>query len=251
MSIVILASSEKTIMQNRSKKGHSSELTVPVPMFCNFYQDQYRRAVFATAFVTLTNLICVFMIIFLFLQKPINTYVPAEYATVSSRSIAISDFSITPKIPLDQSNFREGEINQWLLKTTTQIFTYDLQNYPQELRNNQTYFLPEAQSQYLSILNNMVPLGEYTQKDVIVSTVYAKGAPSIYDQGVANGRYFWIFDFPVDVEFAGTVSIPSQSMTLRLVVVRTSMENDVYGVKIAAITASNIQRGGILAPQTR
>lgn len=232
-------------MDEKPKKEHSSQLTVPVPMFCNFYQDQYRRAVFATAFVTLTNLICVFMIIFLFLQKPTNTYVPAEYSAAPSASIAISNFSITPKIPLDQPSMRDLEMNQWVLQTVKQLFTYDLQNYPQELRNNQTFFLPEAQNQYLTVLNNMVPLGEYTQKDVIVSTVYPKGAPSIYDQGVSNGRYFWIFDFPVDVEFAGTVSIPSQTMVLRIVAVRTSMDNDVYGVKIASISASNIVRGGL------
>lgn len=237
-------------MQNRAKKEHSSELTVPVPMFCNFYQDQYRPAVFATAFVTLTNLICIFIIIFLFLQKPITTYIPAEYSTIPSQSLAISDFSITPKIAIDQPNFREDEMNQWILETVMQLFSYDLQNYPQELRKNQTYFLPEAQNQYLSIVNTMAPLGEYTQKEVIVSTTHPKGAPSIYDQGISNGRYFWAFDFPIDVEFSGTVNIPSQAMTLRLVVVRTSMDNDVYGIKIASIIANNIQRSGPSLPRT-
>lgn len=235
-------------MQEKTKKEHSSELTVRVPLFSNFYQDQYRRAVFSTAFITLTNLICVFLIIFLLLQKPADTYIPADYSDIPSTSLAISDYSITPKVPIDQANFHEDEINQWLLNTVIKLFTYDVQDYPQELRNNQTFFLPEAQNEYLTILNSLAPLGEYTQKDVIVSTVYPKGAPATYDQGVASGRYFWIFDIPIEVQFSGSVLLPSQSMTLRVVVVRTSMENDVYGVKIASITASDVRKsGGILA----
>lgn len=229
-------------MAERSKKEHSSELTVPVPLFSNFYQDQYRRAVFTTALVTLTNLICVLLIIFLLLQKPTDTYIPAEFSIIPSNSPAISDFSVTPTIPIDQPNFREDEINQWLLNTVIKLFTYDLQDYPQELRQNQNYFLPEAQNQYLSILNAIAPFSERTQKDTIVSTITPKGAPSIFDQGVNSGRYFWIFDFPIEVAFAGTVAVPTQDLTLRIVVVRTSMENDVDGIKISAITASGIRK---------
>lgn len=236
-------------MQNKSKKEHSSELTVPVPLFSNFYQDQYRRVVFATAFATLTNVICVFLIIFLLLQKPADTYVPAEEAApLNPTSLAISNYTITPKIPIDKANFTEGEINQWLLQTVMHLFTYDLQDYPSELKTNQTYLLPEAQNEYLSILNSMAHFGEYTTKEVVVSVVTPKGAPAIYDQGVLSGRYYWIFDFPIEVQFSGSISIPTFDMTLRVVVVRTSMDNDVYGIKIASITASNIRQNGTLAP---
>ena len=231
-----------------SKREHSSELTVPVPLFSNFYQDQYRRAVFATAFATLTNLICVFLIIFLLLQKPADIYVPAEEVPpLNPTSLAISNYTITPKISIDKANFGEEEINQWLLRTAMQLFTYNLQDYPLELRKNQTYLLPEAQNQYLMILNALAHFGEYTTKDVVVSMVYPKAAPAIYNQGVANGRYFWMFDFPVEVQFSGSIPIPNQDMTLHIIVVRTSMDNDVDGIKIASITASDIKRNGVLA----
>lgn len=236
-------------MAEKSKKEHSSELTVPTPLFSNFYQDQYKRAVFATAFATLTNLICVFLIIFLLLQKPTDIYVPAEEVPpLIHPSLAISNYTITPKIPIDKANFGEGEINQWLLKTVLQLFTYNLQDYPIELKINQSYLLPEAQNQYLSILNAMAHFGEYTTKDIVVSTVSPKAAPAIYDQGVSNGRYFWMFDFPIEVQFSGSITIPSQTMTLHIVVARTSMENDVDGIKIASITATDIKRSGLLAP---
>ncbi len=94
----------------------------------------------------------------------------------------------------------------------------------------------------------MAHFGEYTTKDVVVSTVYPKGAPAIYDQGITNGRYFWKFDFPIEVQFSGSIAIPTQAMTLHVIVVRTSMENDVDGIKIASITADDIRRSGGLAP---
>ena len=230
-------------MQEKPKKEHSSELTVPTPLFSNFYQDQYKRAVFATAFTALMNLICVFLIIFLLLQKPSDIYVPAEEVDpMVPASLAISNYTITPRIPIDKANFTEEELNEWLLSTVIKLFTYDLQDYSAELNRKQFYLLPEAQNEYFSILDNMAHLGEYTTKEVIVSVVHPKGAPALYDQGVANGRYYWIFDLPIDVQFSGSVNIPSQSMTLRIVVVRTSMDNDVYGIKIASIKANNIRR---------
>ena len=232
-----------------TKKGHSSELTVPTPLFSNFYQDQYRRTIFATATVTLTNLICVFLIIFLLLQKPADIYVPAEEVqALNPSSLAISNYTITPKISIAQTNFQEEEINQWLLRTVIQLFSYDLQQYPTQLKANQNYLLPEAQNSYLSILKTMANFGEYTTKDTIVSVVHPKGAPSLYDQGVTSGRYYWVFDIPIEVQFSGSIVLPSQSMNLRIIIVRTSMDNDVDGIKIASITASNMRRSGTLAP---
>lgn len=231
-------------MDEQTKKEHSSELTVPTPMFSNFYQDQYRRTVFTTAFAALTNLIGVFLIIFLLLEKPVDVYIPAEEAApLNPPSLAISDDTITPRIAIDKPNFDDSELNVWLLKTVTQLFTYNLQDYPSQLSRNQFYLLPEAQTQYLSILNDMAHLGDYTTTEVISSMIVAKAAPILYDQGLSSGRYYWVFDIPVEVSFSGSVQIPTQTMALRLIIVRTSMENDVDGIKIASIQASNIRRG--------
>lgn len=239
----------ETQQSTSSEKKHSSELTVPVPLFSNFYQDQYRRATFATALATLTNLICTFLIIFLLLEKPADIYVPAEEVpALNPPSLAISNYTITPKIAIDKPNFSEDELNQWLLKTVLQLFTYNLQDYSIELKQNQTYLLAGAQNEYLNILNGLAHFGEYTKKNVLVSVVYPRGAPALYDQGVTAGRYYWIFDFPIDIEFSGSMTVPNQEMTLRILVVRTSMENDVDGIKIASISASNIRRNGVLAP---
>jgi len=234
-------------MDEQTKKEHSSELTVPTPMFSNFYQDQYRRTVFTTAFAALTNLIAVFLIIFLVLEKPVDVYIPAEEASpLNPPSLAVSDDTITPRIPINKPNFDDSELNVWLLKTLTQLFTYNLQDYPTQLSRNQFYLLPEAQSEYLSILNDMAHLSDYTTTEVISSMLVAKAAPILYDQGLSNGRYYWVFDTPVEVSFSGSVQIPTQTMSLRLIVVRTSMENDVDGIKIASIQASNIRRGNYI-----
>lgn len=230
-------------MEEKLKKEHSSELTVPTPLFSNFYQDQYKRAVFATAFATLINLICAFLIIFLLLQKPVDIYMSAEEVSPTfPPSLAISNYSITPRISIDKANFSEEELNGWLVTTVIKLFTYDLQDYTAELNRNRFYLLPEAQPGYLNLLNSITPFSQYTTKDTIVSVVHPKGAPALYDQGVTNGRYYWIFDLPIDVQYSGSVNVPSQSVSLHIVIVRTSMDNDVYGIKIASITANSVKK---------
>lgn len=227
----------------KDKKEKTSELTIPTPLFLNFYRDQYKRAVFSAAAMTLMNLICLFLIIFLFLQQPHDVYVPAEeVAPLSPPSLAISNYTITPRIPTDKPNFSDNELNEWLARTVIQLFSYDLQDYSPKLQKNLLYFLPEAQSQYTDILNKIAPFSEYTTKEVIISVTHLVGAPAVYDQGVANNQYYWIFDLPLQIEFFGSIRFPNQSMTLRITVIRTSMDNDVYGIKIASIVATNIRR---------
>ncbi len=97
----------------------------------------------------------------------------------------------------------------------------------------------------MTILNSLVIFSNLTTKQSLVSTVSPKAAPTIYEENVIDGVYTWVIDFPIQVKFNGSVNVPLADITLRLTVVRTSMQDDVYGVKIDGMKPVNLRRGNV------
>jgi hypothetical protein len=88
----------------------------------------------------------------------------------------------------------------------------------------------------------MVQFDTLTNRQALVSVLAPVGAPIIDNQGLSDGRYLWIFKLPVIIRFYGSQNLPDQTMDLTIIVGRISMEDDVYGVQIDSIIASNIKR---------
>lgn len=211
-------------------------------MHKNFYRDQYRRMVFMTGFLLLTNICCILIIIFLLLEHPSDVLIPAEEVSAPAKNISVSNLAITPRIPTNRPNMKKIELTQWVLDTIRSSFTYGLQTYKKHLNTNKAYYTNTGWDQYKTILNNMVRFDTLTTKETLISVVHPMQAPTIYNQGLVNGVYTWIYDFPIKVQFSGSVPTPAQSMMLRITVIRTSMENDVDGIKISGMQARDIQR---------
>lgn len=225
-------------------KTSSKHISTTVVMQRNFYRDQYRKLVFMTGFITLTNIICAFIIAFLLLEHPGKELIQADEVNRPSSNLSATDFDITPQIPVSRPNMKQMEVTQWLLNAIVNSFTYSLQTYTTHLESNQKYYTNTAWRQYTSILNNMVRFDQYKKSEVLISILDLQhgGAPTLYENGVVDGVYTWVYEYPVMVKFAGSVEEPGQSMTLHITVSRTSMKNDPNGIKISNIEAFNVKR---------
>lgn len=227
-----------------AKQAHKpNEISTTVAMHQHFYRDQYRRLVFMTGFVTLANIFCGLIIVFLLLEHPSDEYISAEIVNTNTSNPSATHFSITPRVPLTRANMQKMELTQWVVDAVTKSFTYTVQTYSTKLNENKYFYTDAGWREYTNILNNMVRFDTYTSKQVLISVVRPIDAPTLFMDGeVINGVYTWIYNFPIRVEFSGSVDMPAQTMTLHITVARTSMENDVDGVKITGIEALNIKR---------
>lgn len=222
-------------------KKNRNEISSTVTMHCNFYRDQYRRLVFVTGLVLLVNLACSLVIVFLMLDKPADVYIPAEQVYRPDKIPNASDLAITPRIPLNRPNMEKMELTQWVLDAIGNSFTYNLQRYKQQKSDNEHYYTDSGWEQYMQILNRIVQFDTLTTQEALVSLIQPQGSPIIYNQGLVNSVYTWVYDFPIMVLFKGTVNIPTETMTLHITVSRTSMEEDVDGVKITGIKAVDVR----------
>jgi hypothetical protein len=234
--------------ENMATAKPNTELSVTARMFKNFYRDHYKYLALSSFIITLLNIACVIIIVYLLVfDKPSDVYISAEISSANSSIPAESAFSITPRIPIDRTNMTQSQLEQWLIDAIHSSFSYDVQFYAKQLAANKNFYTSQGWAQYKDILEGFVKLDTYTLKDTIISLLHPSSAPELHQHGVINGRYVWIFDFPVQLEFIGTVSFPVYTMTLRVQVERTSMENDVYGIKIAGMQALDVRQRATLS----
>lgn len=231
-----------------AKAKSTTELSVTARMFKNFYRDQYKNLALASFVISLLNVACIIIIVYLLVfNKPSDVYISAQISNANSSIPAESSFSITPRIPINRTNMSQAQLEQWLINAIHSSFSYDLQFYNKQLSANQHYYTNQGWAQFKAVLESFVKFDTYTLKDTIISLLRPTGAPVVYKHGVINGRYTWIFDFPVQLEFIGTVTFPAYTMKLRIQVERTSMEEDVYGLKIDGMQALEVRRRATLA----
>ena len=224
-----------------------NEMTATVGMQCNFYRDQYRRAVLTTGAVLVMGVLCVLIIVYLSLHKPDDVYISAEDANLPASSPAITNFAIVPHIPLySPNNMTSGEFSLWILQGIKCSFSYSLPTYKDQLDANKMYYTTQGWEEYMTVLTSLVNFSNLTTKQSLVSTMTPKAAPTVFEEKTVDGVYIWVIDFPIQVKFNGTVNVPWADFTLRLTIVRTPMDEDIYGVKIDGMKIVGIKRGNAM-----
>jgi hypothetical protein len=221
----------------------SSEITVTVPLQNNFYRDQYKK-LFVTLIVAITiSLIVLSVVFFMLLNRPDPVYFSAVYHDDKHLPPAVSKYSIVPLTPVDKPNMSNLEISQWLVNAIVKSFSLNSQEYNAEIQGKRKYFSDKAWVQYQALVNEMVQFDTLTTRQALVSVLTPISAPQFPNQGVlhSKGKYFWIATLPVRIRFYGNESLPVQTMKLAVTVDRISMANDVDGIKIDSIVASEVK----------
>lgn len=234
-------------MSDAVKPKHPISSTVV--MHCHFYRDQYRRAVLIAALAFIITILCGLIITYLALQKPSDVYLSGEDSQLRAESTAITNVAIVPHIPVySPNNMPAGEFSLWILHAIKNSFSYSLATYKEQLEANQVYYTPRGWEAYLSILNKLANFANLTTKQSLISTVTPKAAPTVFEEKTVDGVYTWTIDFPIQVTFNGSVNVPWSDLTLRLTIIRTPMNEDVYGVKIDDMKVLSVRRVNNVLP---
>ncbi|MFN3235243.1 MAG: DotI/IcmL family type IV secretion protein [Gammaproteobacteria bacterium] len=219
-------------------KGPEAE----VGLINDFYRDKFRTLQFSLLFLLAATVVSVLLFIGLFLYHPDNQYFSSFYKPEKNLTPAESNFEIVPHTPINKPNMDDRELFQWFIETVVHSFSFDSQRYPMQLSRIQNDYTPTAFKQLQSILTKLYDFTTLTSAQALSSILHPQGAPVLVNRGVYRGHYVWMIEIPVKVEFAGSVVVPPVDMKLTLLVKRISMEDDVYGLAIDSITASNVIR---------
>ena len=191
-----------------------------------FYRDSFNKLVMIIISIVIGILLLVVMSIYIYLHKPAPTVFPVG-----------DDWRIQATVPVDQPYLSTPEVLQWVSNAATQMFNFDFNNYNAQLKQYTPYFTTDGWQIFLNQLNIYANYNKVQSQKMFVFGV-TSGAPVILNDSstgsLSSGRYAWLVQIPVDINYAyaGNTQTTPQTLTLQILVVRVPTLNNLDGVAI-------------------
>ncbi len=192
----------------------------------DFYRDSFNKVVLIIISVVVGIIFLVTMALYIYLHKPAPKYFQVG-----------EEWRILTPVPVDKPYLENSELLQWVSNAAAKIFTYDFNRYNAQLNLAKPYFTDDGWQNFLNQLNIYANYNKVQSDKMFVYGV-PSGAPIILNDSssgsLSSGRYAWLVQIPVDINYAyaGNTQTSPQTLTLQLLVVRVPTLNNLDGVAI-------------------
>lgn len=187
-----------------------------------FYRDGYRTLVKIALFqgISVFALIVTF-IVFLNIYTPSRTY----FATTE-------DGRVVPMIPLSQANLSRPALLSWAAQAASETMTFGFHDYRRRLQESSRHFTRRGWGSFTQALQESGMIDTVT-KNRQVLTAIPRSAPVVLAEGLMpNGVYRWEVEMPMLITYELGQSKKSDSLNVRLVIVRVPKLESANGVGI-------------------
>lgn len=141
---------------------------------------------------------------------------------------------IVKLVPLSEPHQNNQSVIQFVRDSLNESFTLDFLNYKKQLEDVRPYFTDKGFSSFLEQLKKSGILDTVTDKrmNLYIST----GTGILKQKGIANGRYYWIVQVPVEIKLTGqTTELPAQRLIASVKVERIDVLDSIIGIAIAQL----------------
>ena len=187
----------------------------------NFYRDGYRlwlSVAIVEAFALLC--LCLGMIVLITVHQPENRY----FATTE-------DGRLIPMVSLNQPNLSKPALMSWAAQSATEVMTFNFADYRRRLQEASRHFTREGWRSFTQALQSADIITAVNENRQVV-TAAPRQAPVLVSEGVIGGRYQWVVEIPMMFTYQFGSSKRSDSMTVRLTIVRVPKLESPNGVGI-------------------
>lgn len=187
-----------------------------------FYRDGYRTLIKVALFqgIAILGLIATF-VVFINIYTPTRTY----FATTE-------DGRVVPMIPLSQANLSRPALLSWAAQAASETMTFGFHDYRRRLQESSRHFTRKGWWSFTQALQDSGMI-ETVNENRQVLTAIPRAAPTILAEGLMpNGVYRWEVEMPMQVTYELGQSKRSDSMNIRLVIVRIPKLESANGVGI-------------------
>lgn len=187
-----------------------------------FYRDGYRTLV-KIALVEAVAIVALIMtfIVFLNIYTPTRTY----FATTE-------DGRVVPLVPLSQANLSKPALLSWAAQAASETMTFGFHDYRRRLQESSRHFTRTGWGSFTKALQDSGMIETVTANRQVI-TATPRSAPTILAEGLMpNGVYRWEVEMPILITYELGQTRRSDSMNLRLVIVRVPKLESANGVGI-------------------
>ncbi len=175
--------------------------------------------------------------------KAINAAILALGLTIPFASIADTTQSTDQSTPssatapvsqetaLSQPNQSDSEVLTWANSTAVATFTYNFENYRENIQNLSGFFTDIGWKEFMAALDKSKNLDAVKDKKLIVSAVATK-PPVILQKGILGNAYSWRVQLPMLIMYQGAKEYSKQNVIITMLITRTSSVNAPTGVAI-------------------
>lgn len=187
----------------------------------NFYKDGYRSLVRITIMQTIiiVGMVAAF-VLFLSITEPRNRY----FATTE-------DGRLVPMVALSEPNLSHPALISWSAQAVTEVMTFGFHDYRTRLQESSRHFTRRGWESFTRALKESGMLEAVSQNKQVVTAV-PRSAPIIRSEGIRNGRYEWVIELPILINFQLGASSRSTSQIIQLTIVRVPRLESPSGVGI-------------------
>ncbi len=188
-----------------------------------FYSDNYKKILLALVALMAVLVVTVLILFAVLAHRP----QPKYFAVTPSGQV-------TPMVALSEPNLSPSAVIQWASDAVRAAYSYNFVNYRQELEAASQYFTPDGWARFVEQLKASNNITAITSKKLVVSAV-VNGAPVIvWDGKLADGRYAWRIQLPLQVTYEGASGEPTQQgLVVALLVVRVEPVYSARGLAIS------------------
>ncbi len=141
---------------------------------------------------------------------------------------------IVKMVPLSEPHQSNQIVIQFVRDSLNESFTLDFLNYKKQLEDARIDYTDNGFSTFLDQLKKSGILNTITEKrmNLYVST----GTGVLKQKGVANGRYYWIVQVPIELRLTGqNTELPSQRLIATVRVDRIDVLDSIKGIAISQL----------------
>ncbi len=187
----------------------------------NFYRDGYR---FWMKFAFVQAISLVILLVALAVTIAVSRPQDRFFATTA-------DGRLIRMTPLNEPNMNDAALISWVARASSDIMTFGFHDYQRRLQESSSYFTRRGWQTFSEALQRS-RIMETVEKSQQVVTASPKAAPTIIQQGLANGIYRWVVQLPMVVTYQSGSAQQTDTLNVQVVVVRVSTLDSPSGVGI-------------------
>lgn len=190
-----------------------------IPRDKHFYRDHYHRFIYVLMILIVVMMIAVTIVLMQLFNRPL----PVFHAM-------LPDGKRSLLTPFSRPNVLPDTIIKWGSKAAVAAYTFDFQNYNDQINAARPYFTTAGWNDFISSLNPLI--NTVVQNSLFVNGVVA-GTPVISNQGPLLGRdWVWRVQIPflVTYQSANTTRVRNFYVTLTIVSIPTNVNPQGIGI---------------------
>lgn len=186
-----------------------------------FYRDGFRNLI---KIVILEGIIIIGLILTLIVHINNSVAYDRYFATTA-------DGRIMQLSPLNERFLTDSALVSWVAQAATEVMTFGFHDYQRRLQQASRHFTKTGWETFSAAMEKARIIESVTaQKQVVVAS--PRSAPVIRQHGVAGGKYRWVLEMPLTVEYRAREQARVDNLKLTIVVERVSSLENPNGVGI-------------------